>query len=53
MSQDKLKKIACTKCKRINYWTTRRIKGEKVEKLELNKFCKHCRAQVPHKEVKK
>ncbi|PCH91330.1 50S ribosomal protein L33 [Candidatus Kaiserbacteria bacterium] len=53
MSQDKLKKMACTACKRINYWTSRRIKGENLEKLILNKFCKHCRAQKEHKELKK
>ncbi|PCI29720.1 50S ribosomal protein L33 [Candidatus Kaiserbacteria bacterium] len=53
MSQDKLKKLACSDCKRTNYWTSRRIKGENLDKLVLNKFCKWCRAQKPHKEVKK
>ena len=53
MSQDKLKKLQCTKCKEINYRTTRRIKGENLEKLSLNKFCNRCKAQVEHKEMKK
>ena len=53
MSQDKLKKLACSDCKRINYWTSRRIKGENIDKLELKKYCKWCRAQKVHKELKK
>ncbi|MAZ67641.1 50S ribosomal protein L33 [bacterium] len=53
MSQDKLKKLACTDCGRINYWTSRRIKGEQIEKLELDKYCKWCRGKKTHKELKK
>ncbi|QSH39630.1 50S ribosomal protein L33 [Candidatus Kaiserbacteria bacterium] len=53
MSQDKLKKLACSGCKRINYWTSRRIKGENLEKLELNKYCKWCKGKKAHKELKK
>ncbi len=53
MSQDKLKKLQCTKCKEVNYRTTRRIKGENLEKLSLNKFCNTCKAKVEHKEMKK
>ncbi len=53
MSQVRLVKLACTDCKRINYWTERRKKGDQIQKLELNKFCKHCRKHVLHKEVKK
>jgi len=53
MSQDKLKKLACADCKRINYWTTRRIKGENLAKLELQKYCKWCQGKKLHKEGKK
>ena len=53
MSQDKVKKLQCTKCKEINYRTTRRIKGENLVKLQLNKFCKRCHAKTEHKEMKK
>ncbi len=53
MSQDKLKKLQCTQCKEINYRTTRRIKGENLEKLVLKKFCKKCKSSVEHKEMKK
>jgi large subunit ribosomal protein L33 len=53
MSQDKLKKLQCTKCKHINYRTTRRIKGEGIVKLELKKYCNTCRKMTVHKEMKK
>jgi len=53
MSQDKLKKLQCTKCKFQGYRTTRRIKGENLDKLNLNKYCKMCKAKVGHKEMKK
>lgn len=52
MSQDQLIKLACTKCKRTNYWTRKNRKLVE-RKIELKKFCKWCRGQVPHKEVKK
>ena len=52
MSQDRLIKLACEKCKRINYWSHKNKK--KVErKIELKKFCKWCKKQVVHKESKK
>ncbi len=52
MSQDRLIKLACGKCKRINYWSSKNKK--KVErKIELKKFCKWCKKQTPHKESKK
>ncbi len=52
MSQDHLIKLACKDCKRINYWTTKNKK--KVErKIELKKYCKWCRKQTVHKEIKK
>lgn len=47
--------MQCTECKRINYHTRKRVKprsGEKIERLELNKFCRHCQKHLPHKETK-
>jgi large subunit ribosomal protein L33 len=52
MSQDRLIKLACTKCKRINYWSSKNKR--KVErKIELSKWCKWCKKKTPHKEAKK
>ena len=52
MSQDRLIKLGCGKCKRINYLS---IKNKKliVEKLELNKYCKWCKKKTKHKEANK
>ena len=52
MSQDQLIKVACKKCKRINYWS-RKNKKTVTEKLEMNKFCKWCKGHESHKELKK
>ncbi|MCK5590663.1 MAG: 50S ribosomal protein L33 [Candidatus Pacebacteria bacterium] len=52
MSQDFLIKLKCTKCNSINYWT-RKNRKQVQRKIELNKFCKKCRVQTPHKEMKK
>ncbi len=52
MSQDFLIKLQCTKCKEINY-RTRKNKKQVQRKIELNKFCKRCGVQTPHKEMKK
>ncbi|MEX0918626.1 MAG: 50S ribosomal protein L33 [Candidatus Paceibacterota bacterium] len=52
MSQDHLIKLACSSCKRINYWSTRNKK--RVEnKIVLKKHCKWCKKHVEHKELKK
>jgi len=52
MSQDKLIKLACKDCKRINYWSRKNRK--KVErKIELKKYCKWDKRQTLHQEVKK
>ncbi len=52
MSQDRLIKLACQECKRINYWTGKNKK--KVErKIELKKLCKWCGGHRVHKEMKK
>lgn len=52
MSQDRLIKLACTTCKHINYWSSKNKKLV-TKKIELNKFCKWCRVQKKHKEIKK
>ncbi|MFH1290642.1 MAG: 50S ribosomal protein L33 [Nanoarchaeota archaeon] len=52
MSQDNLKKLQCTECKHINYFTTRK-KKEGGKKLALKKYCKFCKKHAPHKEMKK
>ena len=52
MSQERLIKLACTKCKRINYWS-RKNKKKVERKIELVKFCKWCKKRTPHKEAKK
>jgi len=51
-SQKNLVKLSCTKCKRTNY-DTRKNKRTVERKLELQKYCKWCRAKTLHKETKK
>ena len=52
MSQDRLIKLSCEKCKNVNYWSEKNKK--KVErKIELLKFCSHCMKRTKHKETKK
>jgi len=51
MSQDNLIKMECGECKRINYYSQKNKKTIK-ERLELKKFCKHCKKHTPHKETK-
>ncbi|PKO20135.1 50S ribosomal protein L33 [candidate division BRC1 bacterium HGW-BRC1-1] len=43
--------LACTECDRRNYMTTRNKKIQQ-NKLEMKKFCSHCRKHVVHKETK-
>ncbi|MEK7175438.1 MAG: 50S ribosomal protein L33 [Patescibacteria group bacterium] len=52
MSQERLIKLACGTCKRINYWS-RKNKKTTTTKISLKKFCKWCRKQTQHKEIKK
>lgn len=52
MSQDHIIKLACSKCKKVNYYSTRN-KKQVPEKVELKKFCKTCRSNQIHKEAKK
>ncbi|MBD3251091.1 50S ribosomal protein L33 [Candidatus Uhrbacteria bacterium] len=51
MSQDNLIKLECTVCKRINYHSKKNKKKLK-NRLEENKYCKHCKKRTPHKETK-
>ncbi len=43
--------LTCTNCKRDNYCVSKNVQNTPT-KLDLNKFCKHCRAVFPHKETK-
>ena len=43
--------LACQKCKRRNYSTTKN-KSRTPDKLEMKKFCRFCRSHTPHKETK-
>ena len=51
MSQDNLIKLECTACKRVNYFSRKNKKILK-NRLELKKFCVHCKKHVAHKETK-
>mgnify|MGYP001580496951 CR=1 len=51
MSQENLIKLECAECKRINYYSTKNKKKIK-NRLELKKFCRHCKKHTPHKETK-
>lgn len=52
MAQERLIKLACQECKRINYQSEKNKK--KVErKIELSKYCKWCGKHTNHKERKK
>ena len=44
--------LECTECKRENYRTEKNRKNT-TERLELNKYCKHCRKTTKHKETRK
>jgi len=41
----------CGDCKNRNYTSTKN-KKTKSERLELKKFCRHCRKHTVHKEIK-
>jgi len=43
--------LQCGECKNRNYTTTKNKKTT-TERLELSKFCLHCRKHQPHKEIK-
>ncbi|MBF0253921.1 MAG: 50S ribosomal protein L33 [Candidatus Omnitrophica bacterium] len=41
----------CTTCKRRNYTGTKN-KKKSTAKLELKKYCRHCRKHTGHRELK-
>ncbi|HHW20979.1 MAG TPA: 50S ribosomal protein L33 [Thermodesulfovibrio thiophilus] len=43
--------LQCTECKNKNYSTTKNKKTT-PDKLQLKKYCKHCRRHTLHKETK-
>jgi large subunit ribosomal protein L33 len=43
--------LQCGECKRRNYTTTKNRKST-TERLELKKFCPHCRKHLAHREIK-
>ncbi|MEK7803313.1 MAG: 50S ribosomal protein L33 [Deltaproteobacteria bacterium] len=43
--------LACSDCKNRNYTTTKNKKTT-TERLELKKYCRHCRKHTVHKETK-
>ena len=43
--------LACTECKQRNYDTKKNKKND-PDRLELMKFCKHCRKHTLHRETK-
>jgi len=51
MSQDNMIKLECKECKRINYFSRKNKKTLK-NRLELKKYCQHCRKHTLHKETK-
>ncbi|HHX24333.1 MAG: 50S ribosomal protein L33 [Tepidanaerobacteraceae bacterium] len=43
--------LACTECKQRNYFTQKNKKND-PDRLEFNKYCRHCGKHTPHKETK-
>ena len=43
--------LACTECKNRNYNTDKNKKNN-PDRIEMNKYCKHCKKHTLHKETK-
>lgn len=43
--------LACADCKRRNYTTTKNKKND-PNRIELKKYCRHCRTHTLHKETR-
>lgn len=43
--------LACTECKNRNYDTFKNKKND-PDRIELSKYCPHCRKHTAHKETK-
>ncbi|HNU81783.1 MAG TPA: 50S ribosomal protein L33 [bacterium] len=44
-------KLECTECKTVNYFSRKNKKTLK-ERLEMMKYCDHCKKHTLHKETK-
>ncbi len=44
--------LVCSNCKALNYMSERN-KVNTTEKLELKKYCPHCRKRTIHREIQK
>lgn len=51
MSQDNMIGLECVECKNINYYPHKNKKVLK-ERLEIKKYCSHCKKHTIHKETK-
>ncbi|MAG59662.1 50S ribosomal protein L33 [Candidatus Woesebacteria bacterium] len=51
MSQDSMIKLECSGCKRTNYYSRKNKKTIK-DRLQIKKFCRHCKKHTDHKETK-
>ena len=51
MARENIVKFKCSICKNITHFSKRNKKKLK-EKLELKKYCKFCKKNTLHKEVK-
>lgn len=43
--------LACTECKQRNY-NTMKNKKNNPDRLEIKKYCPHCRKETVHRETK-
>ena len=43
--------MACTVCKNRNYASSKNKRND-TQRMELNKYCSHCRKQTLHRETK-
>jgi large subunit ribosomal protein L33 len=43
--------LACAECKRRNYITNKNKKNN-PDRIELKKYCKHCKTHTSHKETR-
>ncbi len=43
--------LACTECKNRNY-TTSKNKRKNPERIEMKKYCKHCKTHTLHRETR-
>ncbi|MEI7885196.1 MAG: 50S ribosomal protein L33 [Clostridia bacterium] len=43
--------LACTECKRRNYMSSKNKKND-PDRIELAKYCSHCKTHTVHKETK-